>query len=199
VRATAGIIFGWIALTSAAEAPRYFPDIDGFKAQWYARQLQALQEKSLCCDSSSRGRVVRFVWLRSFQHPVVIRLDEMKPGNWRVLTKTGTGTGGGAPGTVATVNERTLSARDAAAMRALFKASSWFWRTASAQATTTAGDCAPAKTCVTVAGDGSQWIVEVRDGSRYHYVDRWSPKDGPVHDIGERFIALSQQDFGAIE
>jgi hypothetical protein len=30
-------------------------------------------------------------------------------------------------------------------------------------------------------------------------VDRWSPKDGPVHDIGERFIALSQQDFGAIE
>ncbi|HTC43957.1 MAG TPA: hypothetical protein VK696_02810 [Steroidobacteraceae bacterium] len=82
-------------------------------------------------------------------------------------------------------------------MQALLRPASWFWSTASAQAPTT-DKCAPDQTCVTLEGDGSQWIVEVRDGNRYHYVDRWSPQDGPVPEIGERFIALSQQDFGAI-
>jgi hypothetical protein len=197
MRAAAGIILGCIALASAADAPRFFPNMDAFKAQWYGKQLQAVQEKSLCCDSTRRGRVVRFLWLRSFQ-PAVIRLNELTAGSWRVVTKTATGTGGGEPGTVATVSERTLTAGDAAPIRALFNSTSWIWRTASAQATSTIGNCAPDKTCVTLAGDGSQWIVEVRDGSGYHYVDRWSPKDGPVHDIGEQFIALSQQDFGTI-
>jgi hypothetical protein len=32
--------------------------------------------------------------------------------------------------------------------------------------------------------DGSQWIIEgVRNGN-YQVVDRWTPKDGPVHVIG---------------
>jgi hypothetical protein len=199
MRAAAGIVLGFIALASAADAPRFFPDLDDFKAQWYARQLQALQEKPLCCDSADHEPVVRFVWLRSFQHPVVIRLDEMAAGNWRVVTKMGSGTGGGDPGTLTTRKKRTLAAHDVAAMRALFKPTSWFWSTASAQAATATGDCAPDQTCVTLEGDGSQWILEVRAGNRYHYIDRWSPKDGPVRDIGERLIALSQQDFGSIQ
>jgi hypothetical protein len=193
-----GLVLGCIAVANAADALRFFPDMDAFKAQWYARQLQALQEPVLCCESLSGGRVVRFLWLRSFQHPVVIRLNEMTAGSWRLMTKTGSGAGGGDPGTVATANERTLTAADAAALPALFKPTSWFWNTASAQAITT-GKCAPDKTCVTLTGDGSQWIIEVRDGNRYHYVDRWSPKDGPVHEMGERLIALSQQNFGTIQ
>lgn len=191
---------GWIALASAADAPRFFPGIDAFHGEWYGKQLQALQEQSLCCNSTERGRVVRFVWLRSFNHPVVIRLNESTNGSWSLVTKVGSGAGGYDPGTLLSQEQRTLSADQVAAMRSLFNPTSWFWSTASAETTTTVAKCPrdPGKECVTIGGDGSQWIVEVRDGDRYHYVDRWSPKDGPMRALGEHIMAVSHQDFGKV-
>jgi hypothetical protein len=132
MRATAvGLIAGWIALASAADAPRFFPGIDAFHGEWYGKQLQALHEPSLCCDSADRGRVVRFVWLRSLDHPVVIRLDQSMNGSWSIVTKVGTGAGGYDPGTVLSERHRMLSAAQVTVMRSLFNPTSWFWSTAS--------------------------------------------------------------------
>ena len=194
------MIAGWIALASAADAPRFFPGIDAFHGEWYGEQLHALQEQSLCCDTTDRGRVIRFTWLRSFHHPVVIRLNESLNGSWSVVTKIGTGAGGYAPRTILSQAERMLTARHAAAMRSLFNPTSWFWSTVSAQTTNAVANCArdPTSECVTLQVDGSQWIVEVRDGDRYHYVDRWSPEQGPLRELGEQIMALSQQDFGKV-
>jgi len=39
--------------------------------------------------------------------------------------------------------------------------------------------------------DGSNWIVEcVRDG-QYHVVERWTPREGEIFDIGSLFTSLS--------
>lgn len=112
--AAVGLIAGWIALASAADAPRYLPGIDAFHGEWYGKQLQALQESSLCCDSTDRGRVIRFVWLRSFHHPVVIRLNESTKGSWSLVTKVGSGAGGYDPrhGIVGTATDAQRSPGD---------------------------------------------------------------------------------------
>jgi hypothetical protein len=46
--------------------------------------------------------------------------------------------------------------------------------------------------------DGAQWIIAVRDETRYHYVDRFSPQEGPIREPGQQLIALSHQDLGPI-
>jgi hypothetical protein len=198
--AAVGLLAGWIAVASAADAPRFFPGIDAFHGDWYGKQLQALQELPLCCDATDRGRVVRFIWLRSFHHPVVIRLNESMNGSWRAVTKIGTGAGGYEPGTILSQAQRTLTADQAATVVSLFNPTSWFWSTMSSTRTASVANCPrdPGNECVTIGVDGAQWIVEVRDGDRYHYVDRWSPESGPVRKLGEQLMALSQQDFGKV-
>jgi hypothetical protein len=32
--------------------------------------------------------------------------------------------------------------------------------------------------------DGSQWIIEGTKDGKYHVVDRWSPKGGPIRTLG---------------
>jgi hypothetical protein len=46
--------------------------------------------------------------------------------------------------------------------------------------------------------DGAQWILESKVGDDYHFVDRWSPEDGLVHDIGLQFLAMSGANFGEV-
>jgi len=43
----------------------------------------------------------------------------------------------------------------------------------------------------TVGLDGAEWIIESRVGDNYHFVDRWTPSNGLIHDIGLQFLALS--------
>jgi hypothetical protein len=61
---------------------QYFPksslDSRGreLKSQWYSSQLRALQEPSLLSLSKSpSAESYRFLWLRTFNHPIAIRLD----------------------------------------------------------------------------------------------------------------------------
>jgi hypothetical protein len=195
---TAGLLFVWIAQATAADVPQFSPDIGSFKDQWYGKQLQALQERPLCCASGSGGRVIRFLWLRSSHHPVVVRLIEAKHGNWQTVIKVGNGIGGRdpAPDATFTEEEHSLSAAQAAALLAAFEPASWFWSTASEASEKCVAD--PGTECISVSGDGGQWIFEARDGARYHYVDRFSPNAGPVRNLGERFLALSQRDLGKV-
>jgi hypothetical protein len=39
--------------------------------------------------------------------------------------------------------------------------------------------------------DGAEWIIEGRDGDRYHVVRRWSPVAGPVRDIGLLLLGIA--------
>ena len=47
---------------------------DAFEGQWFGEQLSALHEPSLSCGFP--GVAVRFTWLRTFHHPVSVRVTD---------------------------------------------------------------------------------------------------------------------------
>ena len=47
--------------------------------------------------------------------------------------------------------------------------------------------------------DGAQWIIEGRRQGRYHVVERWSPKSGPIRSAGEAFLRAACLSFPADE
>jgi hypothetical protein len=164
--------------TAAPAQVRYFPkgslsanpQSDEFSAKWYSEQLAALREPSLWESSKTQQtQSYRFLWLRTFHHPIAIRVDVNVNGTSRLTTKIAGGAGGYAPGKLIRNVAVTLSKEQ----------TDWFlekivqhkfWQLPSMQE---AG-----------GEDGAQWIVEgIKDGS-YHIVDRWSPQDGDVRAIG---------------
>lgn len=189
---TLAFVLAAVALAEAAQATTYFPGTDDFKEEWYGGQLKALHEDSLCCGGSSDARVVRFLWLRSFHHPVVIRLNELPDGRWKMTVKIGRGAGGYRPRKQLTESERIYRAAEVTRVLALFDRNSPFWSIASDEPVSTDGELQE------VHVDGAQWIVEARDTSRYHWVDRFSPESGPIREFGMQLMTLSRQRFGPI-
>jgi hypothetical protein len=177
---------------------RYFPtgtlgDDSEFVERWYSEQLTALKEKPLCCGLTDSATTVRFTWLRSFHHPVAIRLSRSGDGRWLLTTKAAAGAGGYKPGHLATNVTRELKASDAEQILSLVAPATTYWKLSSTEVNEPSPDGS-----ILIHTDGAQWIVEVLDGSAYHLVDRWSPESGIIHDLGLRLIALSGQEFGPV-
>jgi hypothetical protein len=173
-------VAGLIALFANSCAAQFFPqyslDLDkgGLKAQWYSRQLHALNEPSLSeMAASPSAEVYRFLWLRSFHHPIAIRLEVRPDGTGVLTTRIASGAGGYAPGKLIRDSTRALTKADT--YTALAKINSdGFWE-------------APNPVDDQGGTDGSQWVIEgVRDG-KYHVVDRWTPSKGVAHDLGIMF------------
>src|SRR5580704_15030869 len=70
--------------------PQYFPEIpfagpsglNDFKVRWYAKHLRAMREPSISAASKDESLVAyRFLWLRTFHHPIAIRLTIRRDGN----------------------------------------------------------------------------------------------------------------------
>ncbi len=181
---------------------RFFPagshdkdaNTDAFVEAWYSTQLQALKEQPLCCGAVSPGFTLRFTWLRTFDHPVVLRLDNPSGSTWTITTKIASGMGAYKPGFLATNTTRTISAGDAAPIAEAIRTRDTFWTMPTAAGLAVGPGELPRE----MGADGSQWIVEVLDGSRYHYTDEWSPDSGLIRNIGLRLIKLSRCDFKKI-
>ena len=162
-------------------AQQYFPDgifgpqtkANDFVVDWYSQQLRVLVEPSLWETSQgTKGQAYRFLWLRSFHHPVVVRLTVNSDGTSTLVTKVASGQGGYKPGKL--IENRTSQVSR--------EQTRWFlngveelkyW------------DLPTREEKTNVVGlDGAQWIVEgVRNGA-YKIVDRWSPERGPIRAIG---------------
>jgi hypothetical protein len=156
---------------------KYFPESsidarqDGFKNKWYSTQLEALQEPSLYrLVSTPAANSYRFLWLRSFHHPIAIRVDLNPDGTGVLTTKIGSGSGGFRPGTLSENKSRLLSHEETSNFLSVVS-EVHFWNT-------------PNPVNDQAGTDGSQWIIEgVKRGS-YHVVDRWTPTGGAVHRLG---------------
>ncbi|HWW12190.1 MAG TPA: hypothetical protein VN018_06720 [Brevundimonas sp.] len=148
--------------------------LSDFAADWYGRHLRAAGEAPLFAAS---GPTLRFTLLRSFQAPVVIRLDTAADGTMTMTATELSGKGGFEPGTVARRIERRLSAREAAAVRRVLEET--------AVLAQEPGECS-------LGLDGAQWIVESAGPEGYRFVNRWSPGDGPVRELGVHLIGLTR-------
>jgi len=159
-------------LINAQNSVRYFPpktfDSDnktnGFVDGWYSRQLSALQEPSmLSFKSGSDDQVYRFTWLRTFHHPIAVRVVLHKDGSGELTTKQTSGAGGYSAGSLVLNETRKLSADEIARFNNALQQSD-FWRMRSLE-----------KRQMT---DGADWIFEGVKEKDYKLAVRYCAKTG---------------------
>ena len=93
-----GIALLFASLASCAQ-DGFFPksafESDRFMADWFTDELKVLGEPSLWQGSkTSPSESYRFLWLRTFHHPIAIRLDLRNDGVGILTTKVASGTSG---------------------------------------------------------------------------------------------------------
>jgi hypothetical protein len=130
--------------------------------EWYARHLSAMSEPSFLSLHDNEDEAYRFLWLRSFHHPVAVRV--WRSGDQRFLTvKELSGAGGYEPGKLIVNRTRALTEEEWSTFTLLLE-DALYWQIAERDDD--------------MGTDGAQWIVEgVREGY-YHLADCWSPDDG---------------------
>lgn len=136
-------------------------DLHQYTVAWYGKHLAAMKEPSLFKLSSDKDLCVyRFLWLRTFHNPIVVRLIVNNDGSAHLISKITSGAGGYEPGEVTESIEKIISAEEVDSIELALSGLD-FWDLPS--------------TVEDSELDGAQWIVEgVKDG-KYHIVDRWSP------------------------
>jgi hypothetical protein len=152
--------------------------------EWYSKQLRAMNESSLLDISDDGTEVYRFLWLRTFHHPVSVRLERDRYFAQLVSIELN-GAGGYEPGTVWRTDNISVSDEQWVEFILLLNKAT-FWN----QETHRRDD----------AGlDGSQWVLEgVKDG-RYHVVDRWSPVSGDYREACLYLLKLSGRDGNVLK
>ena len=151
--------------------------IDSFSNSWYSKMLFAFKEPVLKSYKSDK-EIYRFTWLRTFNHPVSVRLE--KQGDIvKLFSKVLNGAGGYEPGKIIFDTIINLTQKQVDIMNfKLDNARFWNLQTESREYN---------------GEDGSEWIIEVVKNNKYHMVVRWTPKKGTAFRIvGEYLILISQ-------
>jgi hypothetical protein len=152
-----------------------------FRADWYSKHLIALREHSLLTQSREQtaGEIYRFLWLRTFHHPICVRLSIRRDGTAVLTSKETNGKGGYQPGKLIHTTTRELSKEEVRSLRERFDS------VVSRQPPTKRDDAS-------VGLDGAQWIFEASQMGSYRVVDRWSPPTGdPVHALGTMLLDMA--------
>lgn len=147
-------------------------------AGWYSRHLSAMEEKSLLTVPGESAEIYRFLWLRTFHHPIFVRIERRR-NDIRLFTKELGGAGGYEPGKILRSSDYFIREEDFRSFLDLLeKADYWNLPTDNREA----------------GNDGAEWILEgVRNG-RYHFVERWNPESGAYREACLYLLKLSGVD-----
>jgi hypothetical protein len=193
------MIGAWAALAAAAAASGYFPAeltqprmicdatrpairsavLSAHEAERFGAFLAAAGEPVLAPGGAKiGGDVVRFTWLRSFDAPIVIRVERRGKSAHLVAIRL-TGQGGYAVGTVAERVERDLTGEEAAALR-------------DAVAGSDVAELPPKQCDRDVVPDGAVWLFEQTDRKAdYRFVIRKAEDQGAMRGLGLHLLALA--------
>lgn len=173
-------ILSWAFIVVASIAQgQYFPKMaldshpqaDKLKQAWYSDELRALQEPSLLpLTKIPSQECYRFLWLRTFNHPISIRLVPKTNGTSVLIVKVASGSAGFHPGVLSENSTVILTREQTQGFLTLLDKVD-FWHIVSPVDDQT-------------GTDGSQWIIEGVKAGKYHLVDRWSPNNGPIRELG---------------
>jgi hypothetical protein len=176
--------------------PKYFPiGIFGqpshswgegdFRARWYSSYLRAMHEPSLSDASKDTSLVAyRFLWLRTFHHPIAIRVSIRPDGTASLTGKVTSGAGGYEAGAMTWDESFELSKAQVDVLSNLLKRAG-FW-------TLPTGDSRSGL-------DGAEWIMEGVQNGAYHVVDRWSPEKSDYANMCLYLVNLSKIQLKANE
>jgi len=170
----------------------YFPSVSldedshssDVKKKWYSEALRALDEPSLASEpaGSASNESYRFLWLRSFHHPIAIRIDINNDGTSRLTTKVSDGKGGYEQGKLIVNRKRRLTKEQTSWFLDRVKELGFWDLPAYEKQTEETGPNGERTVIVTL--DGAQWIFEGIKDKKYHVVNRWSPANGAIHALG---------------
>jgi hypothetical protein len=162
------------------------PVISETESTWYPEFWDAATEPSLYLASQrgmgERDLIVRFTWLRTFHHPVFVRITRTA-GRTHLIATELSGQGGYEPGKVQKRVERELSTAEAGVLNSILRRSPIFDE--------------PSKVC-NLGMDGAQWIFERADQNGYRFINRWSPESGPSRDLGITVLKMTGWTFDEI-
>lgn len=148
------------------------PPVDDLRREWYSKHLGAMGEPPL---PEGSAETYRFLWLRSFHHPIAVRVVCIEKACELTGLRTD-GHGGYEPGSVVERKTRRLSEAEVAGFREML-ARVQFWGSQ--------------PTDDRIGLDGAQWVLEGRRGPAYHLWDVWSPEtSGPSAAFREMCLQL---------
>jgi len=166
-----------------ATEQQYFPTegvgeleaLPEWQRESYSEVLAAFNEPSLWRLREDRcAECYRFLWLRTFDPAICIRIEIPTNGVGELTKKVGTGKAGfNGVGTLS-LNERERLT-NAETLKFLAQLQSYrIW------AEPTLDD--------RTGLDGARWIFEAVKAGAYHVVDRWCPENGSVRTIGLKMM-----------
>lgn len=169
----------------------YFPSgayTDGWKGretlmnEWYGKHLYAMDEAPLIKGYEPDSEVYRFLWLRTFHHPITVRVEKTPFGAMLVMKETD-GAGGYGVGKITDTRQIELTKEEWCIFSHLIEEAN-FWNQ-------------PLELDGQGGNDGAQWILEGVRENRYNVVDRWSPVDGEsaIRDACIYLLQLSRIDI----
>ncbi len=165
----------------AKAAVAYFPpgtfepaaEQDAFVVSWYSSHLRALREPSFAVLAGDRrAHAYRFLWLRTFDAPIALRVNVSPDGSGTLTVKTTSGRGGYEPGTLVTHQRRAMPRAEVRRFLSRLTTAR-FWQLPTRERPEIEADGT-----ITVTADGAQWILEGVRRGRHHVVDRWRPEHG---------------------
>ena len=144
-------------------------------ANWFSSHLRAMNEEPLHVWDDGATESYRFLWLRSFHHPVAVNIWSCGSERF-IAVKEMSGAGGYEPGNLILHQQRTLTTDEWNHFIRLFD-NTCFWQLPTPNAI--------------LGNDGAQWIFEAVKRGRYHVVDRWSPRGGSYRELCLYMLELS--------
>jgi len=128
-----------------------------FSIDWYSKHLKALREPVL--SDTLPTKVFRFTWLRTFNNPIVIGIENYND-TVTLYWKVSDGAGGYEPGKIIDDKSKILTLKEWTGIVDKINAID-FWNL-------------PSTENEFFGTDGAQWILEGKELGKYHVVDRWS-------------------------
>ncbi len=152
-----------------------------WEASWneaYSQFLTAMREPNFCSKSpTATGEAYRFLWLRSFDNPILVKLDLLSDGTGIVETKVLSGQGGYEPGVLKESKKRKIPKEMVEWFRGIVDSDVKFWNLPAAVHDPNV-----------IGLDGAMWITEARRGGKCHAVKQWSPETSPYRGLGLTFL-----------
>lgn len=159
------------------EVPPIVQGTGDYSDKWYSEQLMALGESSL---RDNTNQTYRFTCIRSFHAPFTIKIDVLADGTGTLSFAMCEQPIGSSGGEITKTAKKELSKEQIdTLLQSIDKKDFWNLPTS----------------IDNLGLDGSEWIVEGVNIGRYHIVERWSPDEGTIYELGKLFIELSGEEI----
>jgi hypothetical protein len=136
-----------------------------------------MNEPSFLFPDDSQQESYRFLWLRSFHHPIAVRIWSSGHKQF-VSVKELNGAGGYDAGKLISDRVHPVTKEKWAEFTG-FLEEICYWEL-------------PTEDDDLVGTDGAQWILEGMREGRYHIVDRWTPESGRYREVCLYLLKLSR-------